>query len=48
MDLRAMAVVAVAIAIERLAPSGERVARTIGALAVVAGLVLLARSSGLG
>jgi predicted metal-binding membrane protein len=48
MDLRAMAVVAAAIAFERLAPAGERVARTFGAVAVVAGLALLARASGLG
>jgi predicted metal-binding membrane protein len=31
MDLRAMAVVAAAITVERLAPAGERVARAIGA-----------------
>jgi predicted metal-binding membrane protein len=30
MDLRAMAAVAVAITVERLAPAGERVARAIG------------------
>src|SRR3989449_4398792 len=34
MDLRAMAVVAAAIAIERVAPAGERVARASGAVAV--------------
>src|SRR5260370_270395 len=34
MDLRAMAVVAAAITVERLAPVGERVARAIGAVAV--------------
>ena len=48
MDLRAMAVVAAAITIERLAPSGERVARTIGAVVVVAGLFLIARAAALG
>jgi predicted metal-binding membrane protein len=48
MDLRAMAAVAAAIALERLAPAGERVARAVGAIAVVAGLVLLTRASGLG
>src|SRR5205823_2612192 len=32
MDLRAMAVVAAAITVERLAPAGERVARAIGAV----------------
>jgi predicted metal-binding membrane protein len=48
MDLRAMAVVTAAITVERLAPSGERVARAIGAVAVGAGLVLIARAAGLG
>ena len=49
MDLRAMAVVAAAIAIERLAPSGERVGRAIGAVVVVgAGLFLIVRASGIG
>jgi predicted dithiol-disulfide oxidoreductase (DUF899 family)/predicted metal-binding membrane protein len=44
MDLRA-AVVAAAITIERLAPAGERVARTIGAVVVGAGLFLIARAA---
>lgn len=48
MDLRAMAVVAAAISVERLAPAGERVARAIGAVAVAAGLLLIARAAGLG
>ena len=48
MDLRAMAVVAAAITIERLAPAGERVARAIGAVVVGAGLFLFARAAGLG
>jgi predicted metal-binding membrane protein len=48
MDLRAMAVVAAAITVERLAPSGERVARTTGAVVVGAGLFLIARAAGLG
>jgi predicted metal-binding membrane protein len=48
MDLRAMAVVTAAITVERLAPAGERVARAIGALAVGAGLFLIARAAGLG
>jgi predicted metal-binding membrane protein len=48
MDLRVMALVAAAIAVERLAPAGERVARAIGAVIVVAGLFLIARSAGLG
>jgi predicted metal-binding membrane protein len=48
MDLRVMAVVAAAITVERLAPAGERVARAIGAVVVVAGLFLIARAAGLG
>jgi predicted metal-binding membrane protein len=48
MDLRAMAVVAAAITIERFAPAGERVARAIGAVVVGAGLLLIVRAVGLG
>src|SRR5512134_3571260 len=48
MDLRAMAVVAAAITVERLVPAGERVARATGAVAVGAGLFLIARAAGLG
>jgi predicted metal-binding membrane protein len=48
MDLRAMAVVAAAITVERLAPAGERVARAIGAVVVGAGLFLIVRAAGLG
>jgi predicted metal-binding membrane protein len=48
MDLRAMAVVAAAITVERLAPAGERVARATGAAVVGAGLFLIARAAGLG
>ena len=48
MDLRAMAVVAAAITVERLAPAGERVARVIGVVIVGAGLFLIARTAGLG
>jgi hypothetical protein len=48
MDLRAMAVVAAAITVERLAPGGERIARAIGAVVVAAGLYLIARAAGLG
>jgi len=48
MDLRAMVVVTAAITAERLAPAGERVARTIGAVVNAAGLVLIARAAGLG
>ncbi|MFL6599827.1 MAG: DUF2182 domain-containing protein [Steroidobacteraceae bacterium] len=42
MDLRAMAVVTVAITVERLAPAGEHAARAIGAVVVGAGLFLIA------
>jgi predicted metal-binding membrane protein len=45
MDLRAMAVVAAAVTVERLAPAGERAARAIGAIAVGAGLFLILRAS---
>ena len=44
MDLRVMATVTVAITAERLAPAGERVARVIGAVVVVAGLYLIERA----
>ena len=47
-DLRAMVVVATAITVERLAPDGERIARAIGAVAVGAGLLLIARAVGAG
>jgi predicted metal-binding membrane protein len=47
MDLRAMAVVTAAITLERLAPAGERVARAIGAVALGAGWLLIARAAGL-
>lgn len=48
MDLGAMAVVTAAITVERLAPAGERVARALGAVAIGAGLFLIARAAGLG
>jgi predicted metal-binding membrane protein len=44
MDPSAMALVTVAITAERLAPKGERVAQTIGVVAVAAGLILFARA----
>ncbi len=47
MDLRAMTVVTAAITAERLAPDGERVARALGAVVVGAGMLLIARASGL-
>ena len=46
MDLRAMALVTIAITAERLAPAGERVARAVGVVVVVSGLVLIARAAG--
>jgi predicted metal-binding membrane protein len=48
MDLRAMVAVASAITVERLAPAGERVARSTGAVVVAAGMFLIARATGLG
>lgn len=44
MDLRAMAVVALAITAERLASASERVARSVGAVMLGAGVVLLAQA----
>ena len=48
MNLRAMAVVAAAITVERLAPIGEHVARATGIVVLGAGLFLIARAAGLG
>jgi predicted metal-binding membrane protein len=48
MDLRAMAIVTVAVTAERLAPSGERVARILGAVIVGAGVFTIARAAGAG
>jgi predicted metal-binding membrane protein len=48
MDPGVMAVVTAAITVERLAPAGERVARAVGAAAVGAGLLLIARAAGVG
>jgi len=48
MDLRAMVVVAAAVTAERLAPAGQRVVRGLGAIAVGAGLIVIARAAGLG
>ena len=47
MDLRAMAVVAAAITIERLAPAGPRVAQAIGVVLIGTGLLVIARAAGL-
>ncbi len=48
MDLRVMAVLTVAVTVERVGPAGVWVARTTGAIAVGAGLYLVARAAGLG
>jgi predicted metal-binding membrane protein len=48
MDLPAMAIVAAAITLERLAPARELVVRGIGVVVVGAGLALIARAAGLG
>ena len=48
MDLHAMAVVTAAITAERIAPTGKRAARATGAIAVGAGLFLLARAAVIG
>jgi hypothetical protein len=47
MDLRAMAVVAAVITIERLAPASQRVVRAVGTFIICAGLFLIARASGI-
>jgi predicted metal-binding membrane protein len=44
MELRVMALVALAITVERLAPAGERVARGVGALGVVYGVFLIVQA----
>jgi predicted metal-binding membrane protein len=48
MDLRAMAVVTVAITAERVAPDGNRVAQATGAIVIAAGLLLIARAAAIG
>ena len=45
MDVRVMAAVTAAITVERLAPAGQRIARAVGVVAVVAGLVIIARTT---
>jgi predicted metal-binding membrane protein len=44
MDLPLMALLTVAMTIERLAPTAKYVARVIGAIAVAAGLILVAET----
>jgi len=46
MDLRAMVAVTVLITLERLAPKGQHVARTLGAVIVLAGVLLIVRAAG--
>ncbi len=48
MDLRAMAVVTVAISLERLLPGGERMAQAIGVAVVAAGFVMIVRQGSTG
>jgi predicted metal-binding membrane protein len=48
MDLRVMAVVTVAVTLERLAPAGDRVAHGVGAGVVGAGALLVAQAAGFG
>jgi predicted metal-binding membrane protein len=48
MDLLPMALVTAAITAERLAPGGHRIARVIAAVAVGAGVFLVARAVGAG
>lgn len=45
MDLGVMALISAAITAERLAPDGQRVARTVGAAAMATGLLLTVRSA---
>ncbi|MDR0245797.1 MAG: DUF2182 domain-containing protein [Burkholderia sp.] len=47
MDLRVMAAVTVAIAAERIVPSGARVARIAGCVAVGGGIAMIVRAAGL-
>jgi predicted metal-binding membrane protein len=48
MDLRAMTLVGAAVTVERLASNGERVARAIGIVVIVGGLLAIARAATLG
>jgi predicted metal-binding membrane protein len=47
MDLRAMAIIAAVVALERLAPGGHRVARAIGAAAMAIGSIWIAQAAGI-
>jgi predicted metal-binding membrane protein len=46
MDLRAMVIVTAAITAERLATSGVRIARLTGGVALGAGVLMIARATG--
>ena len=48
MDVRMMVLVTAAMVVERLAPAGQFVARTIGVIAMVAGMLLFVRAAGFG
>jgi predicted metal-binding membrane protein len=48
MDLRAMAVVATMITVERLASASDRATRLVGTVVIGTGLLLIARAAGLG
>jgi predicted metal-binding membrane protein len=45
MDLCAMAAVALAVTVERIAPASDRVARAIGGVTIGMGLLLIARAT---
>ena len=45
MDLRAMAAVTAGISAERLMPAGERTARVVGVIAMIAGVLLITRAA---
>ena len=45
MELRAMALVAAAVTLERLAPFGERIARAVGVVVILTGLGLIAQTA---
>nr|WP_306714198.1 DUF2182 domain-containing protein [Burkholderia dolosa] len=48
MDLRVMVAVTIAIAAERVAPAGARVARAVGWVAVAGGVAMIVRAAGVG
>jgi predicted metal-binding membrane protein len=48
MDLGLMIIVAAAITIERLAPKPERIARAVGIVILVVGVVMITRFAGMG